>query len=143
METGETVRVSVASDGPEANGGNFGSHYPYLTADGRYLTFGSFASNLVEGDTNGVIDVFVRDLVTGETSRVSVASDGTQGNADSFSPSSISADGRYVAFYSDASNLVLGDSNGFRDIFVHDRLTGQTECISIGVDKSLQVSLSH
>jgi Tol biopolymer transport system component len=142
-QTQQTTRVSLASDGTQADSGNFGSHYPYLTADGRYLTFGSFASNLVEGDTNEVIDVFVRDLVSGETSRVSVASDGTQGNADSYSPSSISANGRYVVFYSDANNLDPNDTNAFRDIFLHDRVTGRTECISLGIDKSFQVSLLH
>ena len=129
--SGETTRVSVASDGTEANGKNFGSHYPYLTADGRYVTFGSFASNLVAGDTNGFVDIFVHDRETGETTRVSVSSTGVQGNSDSYSPSSISDDGRYVAFYSDASNLVVDDTNGCRDIFVHDRQSGQTERVSV------------
>jgi Tol biopolymer transport system component len=131
-ETGQTRRVSVASDGTEANGKNFGSHFPYLTADGRFVTFGSFASNLVPGDTNGFVDIFVHDLELGQTTRVSVSSDGEQGNNDSYSPSSISDDGRYVAFYSDANNLAPDDTNGCRDIFIHDRQTGQTERLSVG-----------
>jgi Tol biopolymer transport system component len=75
------------------------------------VAFNSDASNLVSGDTNGASDIFVNDLQTGTTKRISVASDGTQGNNNSYNPS-ISADGRYVAFYSDASNLVSGDTNG-------------------------------
>ena len=129
--SGLTSRVSVDSAGREANGKNFGSRHPYLTGDGRYVTFGSFASNLVEGDTNGFVDIFVHDRESGETGRVSVSSQGVQGDYDSYSPSSISDDGRYVAFYSDASNLVAGDTNGCRDIFVHDRQTGQTERVPV------------
>ena len=83
------------------------------------------------GDTNGAIDVFVHDRQTGQTTRVSVASDGTQGNDHSF-VSSLSADGRYVAFTSLASNLVAGDTNGTSDAFVHDRQTGQTTRVSVG-----------
>jgi Tol biopolymer transport system component len=129
--TGETSRVSVASDGMQANSGNFGSHYPFLTADGRFVTFGSFASNLVAGDTNGFVDIFVHDRLSGETSRASVSSDGTQADQDSYSPSSVSVDGRYVAFYSDASNLVPSGNDGVRNIYIHDRQTGQTERVSV------------
>jgi len=116
-QTGQTTRVSVASDGGQ---GNYDSQYPSISADGRYVAFDSWASNLVGGDTNGGPDVFVHDRQTGQTARVSVASDGGQGNDGSYWPS-ISADGRYVAFYSWASNLVGGDTNGCCDIFVHDR----------------------
>jgi hypothetical protein len=91
-----------------------------MSADGRYVAFGSTATNLVVGDTNGSSDVFIHDLVTGETTCVSVASDGTQGN-NSSGGGSISADGRYVAFISAASNLVVGDTNDTTDIFVRDR----------------------
>jgi Tol biopolymer transport system component len=114
--TGETIRVSISSDGTQANSG---SDTPVISVDGRFVTFTSIASNLVEGDTNGFSDIFVHNRVTGETIRVSVASDGTQGNEHSFW-SSISADGRYVAFYSSANNLVEGDTNGTYDIFVRD-----------------------
>ncbi len=126
-QTGQTARVSVASDGAQGNGHSYG---PSLSADGRYVAFGSYASNLVSGDTNEVADIFVHDRQTGQTTRVSVASDGTQGNGRSIN-SSISADGRYVAFASEASNLVNGDSNGQSDIFVHDRQLGQTTRISV------------
>jgi len=128
--TGQTTRVSVASDGTEGNGYSW---FPSISADGRYVAFESIASNLVPGDTNGVSDVFVHDRLTGQTTRVSVASDGTQGHSASDHPS-ISADGRYVAFESFASNLVPGDTNGKRDVFVHDRLTGQTARVSVASD---------
>jgi murein DD-endopeptidase MepM/ murein hydrolase activator NlpD len=126
-QTGQTTRVSVASDGTQGNGG---SNYPFLSADGRYVAFQSFASNLVSGDTNGVQDIFVHDRQTGQTTRVSVASNGIQGNNESIG-SSLSADGRYVAFQSSASNLVSGDTNGVQDIFIHDRQTGQTTRVSV------------
>jgi uncharacterized membrane protein len=125
-------RVSVASDGTQANNG---SGPAAISADGRYVAFESLASNLVSGDTNGVRDIFVRDRYTGQTTRVSVASDGTQGNANSFAPS-LSADGRYVAFESVASNLVSGDTNSREDAFVHDRQTGQTTRVSVAGDGS-------
>jgi Tol biopolymer transport system component len=128
--TGQTTRVSVASDGAQGNGD---SGQPVISADGRFVAFYSSASNLVPGDTNGVEDVFVHDRLTGQTTRVSVASDGAQGNGPSWGPS-ISADGRFVAFESRASNLVPGDTNGTTDVFVHDRHTGQTMRVSVASD---------
>ena len=116
--TGKTRRVSVSSAGAEGNGG---SSRASISADGRFVAFYSFASNLVGGDTNGSFDVFVRNRWTGKTKRVSVSSAGAEGNNDSFSPS-ISADGRFVAFHSFASNLVGGDTNGFGDVFVRGPL---------------------
>lgn len=92
----------------------------FISADGRYVVFQSGASNLVPGDTNGWEDIFVHDRVTGQTSRISVASDGIQGNSPSTNPS-ISADGRYVVFASDASNLIPDDTNEVTDVFVHYR----------------------
>ena len=107
-----------------------------LSATGRYVAFASDARNLVAGDTNVCADatgpcpdVFVHDMQTGRTVRVSVSSAGTQGNGSSFYPS-ISADGRYVAFVSYASNLVAGDTNGQPDVFVHDMRTGRTDRVS-------------
>jgi hypothetical protein len=127
---GTTTRVSVASDGTQ---GNSGSAWSAISADGRYVAFESYASNLMPGDTNGVRDIFVHDRQTGQTNRVSVASGGIQSN--NFSElASISADGRYVAFYSGASNLVPGDTNGAGDVFVHDRQTGQTSRVSVASD---------
>ncbi len=126
-QTGQTVRVSVASDGTQANDE---SGDPALSGDGRYVAFVSPASNLVAGDTNNQHDVFVHNLETGQTERVSVATGGTQGNGASGSPA-LSADGRYVAFASIATNLVSGDTNGKQDVFVHDCQAGQTERVSV------------
>jgi Tol biopolymer transport system component len=107
---------------------------PSISADGRFVAFASFSSSLVTGDTNGVSDVFVRDLVTGTTERVSVATNGAQSNGvngvGSLFPS-ISADGRFVAFESFASNLVAGDTNANDDVFVRDRQTSQSPQLSI------------
>jgi Tol biopolymer transport system component len=125
--TGVTERVSVDSTGHQGNGDSLS---PAISADGSSVAFTSAASNLVSGDTNGFEDVFVHARVTGVTERVSVDSTGHQGNGDSLSPA-ISADGSYVAFTSAASNLVLGDSNGFEDVFVHARVTGVTERVSV------------
>ena len=122
-----TQRVSVDSSGAQGNGG---SALPAITPDGRYVVFASQASNLVSGDTNGVGDIFVRDRVTGTTERVSVSSSGGEANAASGTVS-ISADGRYVAFESGANNLVPGDTNGYADVFVRDRLSGTTERVSV------------
>lgn len=123
----ETTRVSVSSAGAEGNGNGYSTS---TSADGRFVAFVSNASNLIGGDTNGLPDVFVRDRRAGSTRRVSVSSAGAQGNGNSFSPS-ISADGRFVAFYSSASNLVGGDTNGSYDVFVRDRQTGKTRRVSV------------
>jgi murein DD-endopeptidase MepM/ murein hydrolase activator NlpD len=128
-----TRRTEIVSVSTEGNWGNSASSLPAISSDGRYIAFQSRASNLVDGDTNNATDVFVRDRVTGVTERVSVASEGTQGNGDSESPS-ISADGRFVAFRSRASNLVSGDTNNAWDVFVHDRQTHQTLRVSIASD---------
>jgi len=133
---GATTRVSVASGGAQANDGSGG---PTISADGRYVAFLSGASNLVAGDTNGVGDVFVRDRVAGATTRVSVASSGTQASSGSDEPV-ISADGRYVAFVSMADNLVPGDTNRRRDVFVRDRVTGATTRVSVTSGGSQAIS---
>ncbi|MEW6746961.1 MAG: hypothetical protein AB1486_29850 [Planctomycetota bacterium] len=123
----QTTRVSVDSTGVE---GNNWSWHSSISADGRYVAFESLATNLVAGDTNGDVDVFVHDRQSGQTTRVSVDSYGVQGNSESGVPS-ISADGRYVAFESWATNLVAHDTNGEVDVFVHDRQTGQTTRVSL------------
>lgn len=120
-------RISVSSGGEQANEESFA---PLISADGKTVAFASRASNLVDGDTNGAIDVFVRDRTTGKTERVSLSSTDEQANGYSNSPS-ISADGRYVAFVSSASNLVAGDANEREDIFVRDRLAGTTTLASV------------
>jgi hypothetical protein len=134
-----TTLVSVDSFGIEGSDGSF---HPALSADGTLVAFHSYASNLVSGDTNGCIDVFIHDQSTGTTERVSVDSSGGQANGDSSSPS-ISGDGRYVAFQSLSSNLVAGDSNGTFDIFVHDRTTGSTECVSVDSTGSIGDDTSY
>ena len=123
-----TRRVSVSGTGAQANGG---SGSPSISAGAQVVAFTSLASNLVAGDTNGAGDIFVHDLASGATSRVSVSSTGVQGNALSSLPS-VSGNGRYVAFVSAASNLVTGDTNNAEDVFVHDRDTGTTTRVSVG-----------
>lgn len=126
-QTGKTTRVSLRSDGHQANRDNSA---PSISADGRYVAFYSKASNLVRGDTNDKWDAFVHDRRTRKTRRVSVSSNGTQGNGQTWS-AEISDNGRYVAYYSRASNLVRGDTNGKSDAFVHDRRTGKTQRVSV------------
>ncbi len=106
------------------------SNDPTLSADGRYVAYGSVASTLVAGDTNGARDIFVHDRTTATTTRVSVATGGTQSNGTSEDPV-LSDDGRYVVFQAAASNLVAGDTNAVQDAFVHDRQTGTTSRLSV------------
>ncbi|MEU9079274.1 hypothetical protein [Kitasatospora sp. NPDC048538] len=126
---GDTVTVNTAPDGTPADDW---SEPLGLSADGRYALFTSLASNLVPGDTNRLYDVFVRDLWTGRTERVSVADDGSQLNG-STNQAAISADGRYVAFSTDAAGVVPGQQGGGRfDVYVRDRRTGRTEPVTPG-----------
>ncbi|TWD73125.1 Tol biopolymer transport system component [Kribbella amoyensis] len=125
-QTGRTVMVSVTPSGAPGDGL---SSAPSFSADGRYVTFNSDSTNLVPGDTNGQTDVFVRDLQTGVTERISVAPDGGNANAGS-REQSISADGRYVAFNSDATNLSEDDVEFQRDVFVRDRQNGTTRRVA-------------
>ncbi len=128
-----TERVSVSSSGEQAN--NL-SWFPSISANGRFVVFLSQASNLVPRAVNPGMDVFVHDRETGETTWVSVcASDpncggGGLASGHSYVPS-ISADGRFVAFSSDASDFVPNDTNGKEDVFVHDRETAQTTRVSV------------
>jgi Tol biopolymer transport system component len=124
---GPIIRVSQAPDGSPANGP---SSTPDISEDGRFAVFTSEASNLVTGDTNGVADVFVRDLPTGLTRRVSVSTTGVQATATSSAPA-ISPDGGFVSFASGASNLVPNDTNGVSDIFVRDISAGRTGRASV------------
>jgi Ca2+-binding RTX toxin-like protein len=126
--TNTTSRVSVDSAGNQQNGSSF-FNASSISADGRFVAFESNAGNLVPGDTNRDSDIFVRDTLTNTTTRVSVDSAGNQGNDVSYNPS-ISADGRFVAFDSFASNIVPGDTNRERDIFVRDTLTNTTTGVS-------------
>jgi archaellum component FlaF (FlaF/FlaG flagellin family) len=127
----QTIRVSVNNNGQQGNGDSL---RPSLDDSARLAAFESHATNLVEGDTNGVQDVFVRGLLANPnagTRRVSVSSAGAEANGSS-ATASISADGRFVAFTSVASNLVAGDTNGVGDIFVRDLGSGQTSRVSVG-----------
>ena len=124
---GSTELVSVSSTGERAYGA---SEAPTISADGRYIAFVSDATNLVPGDTNDRLDVFVRDRQTRTTERVSIATDGTQANGNnSYDAPAMSATGRYVAFVSSATNLVPGATKG--GVFVRDRQAGTTTLASI------------
>ncbi len=123
----KTKRVSLSS--AEAQG-HAPSSDPVISAGGRFVVFRSGASNLVPNDTNGVSDVFIRDRHTGITRRLSVATGGAQANGHS-SGAKISANGRFVVFHSDATNLVPNDTNNRQDIFVRDRKANTTKRISV------------
>jgi Tol biopolymer transport system component len=130
---GATTRVTVSSTGEQANAHDWeGFSGPVISTDGRFVAFTSVASNLVPGDTNNAPDVFVRDQLAGNTSRVSVSSSGGQADnsAGSFI-SGLSRDARYVVFNSWASNLVPGDTNGGIDGFLHDRVAGTTTRVTV------------
>jgi RHS repeat-associated protein len=138
MLEGRTVRLSVSSSGAQ---GNFDSCSAAITADGRFVAFASGASTLVDGDTNGFFDVFVRDLASGSIERVSLGQGGVQsargalfggGGCGSGAGNGLSADGRYVVFRSSSTDLVPGDTNGRDDVFVFDRSTGNTTRVSVG-----------
>jgi Tol biopolymer transport system component len=130
--TGAIQRLSLGAGGAQANGES-GLSGSAMSADGRYVSFSSDASNLVSGDTNGVSDIFVRDRVAGVTRRVSVNSAEQQGNADSgfVYRVGISANGRFIIFNSIASNLVAADTNGLFDIFIRDQVAGTTWRVSV------------
>ena len=143
-DTDTIEMVSVNDSGVQ---GNSGSVSPSISSDGRYVAFTSIADNLVAGDTNVRFDIFAYDRDTDTIDMVSVDNSGVQGNDDSVSPS-ISSDGRYVAFYSDATDLVTGDTNGIQDVFVYDRDTDTIERVSVdnsgvqGDDISISPSIS-
>ncbi len=126
--TGVTELVSVTSAGVSGNGASMGFA---VSADGRYVSFTSYASDLLPGDTNEVPDDFVRDLRTGVTRLVSVAADGGPSDHGGNGASSISDDGRYVGFSSSSTNLVPGDLNGASDTFIRDLRTGTTRLVSV------------
>jgi Tol biopolymer transport system component len=117
--------VALPGNGPTGNAA--------ISAEGRFVAIASAASNLVGGDTNGVFDAFVRDRAAGTNERVSVAADGGQANGQS-GVQAISSDARFVVIWSEATNLVSGDSNRVADLFVRDRAEGTTERISVSSD---------
>lgn len=131
---GATTRVSVSSAGAEANGSSF---RPSISADGRFVAFESWASNLVTGDTNGFPDVFLHDRVTGATTRRSVSSAGAQGDRGSYSPA-LSANGQWLAFTSQASTLVPLVNNFVGHVFLHHCASGVTTLASTGPAGTLE-----
>lgn len=133
LTSGIVTRVSTSADGSQANGL---SDAPAFSGNGREVVFYSEASNLVTRDANGVGDVFVKDLTTGAVTLVSAAADGTQGNKPSGRGAFavLSPDGTKVAFESDATNLVAGDTNGTKDIFLKDLATGALTRVSTAAD---------
>jgi Tol biopolymer transport system component len=133
---GSTVRVSVTNGTSQGNGTSFS---PTISGTGRYVVFTSVATNLVTGDTNGQNDVFVRDTLSGTTTRVSVDSSSKQGNGrsggsnDGWGACGISDNGRFVAFQSSANNLIGNgkDKNNVQDVFLRDLLLGKTTMVSV------------
>jgi hypothetical protein len=124
--TGITSRLIVGLQGQEANGT---SAWPEISADGTTVAFSSTASNLVEGDTNGVEDVFVVELTSGSIERVSLSSSKSQANLASYQPV-ISGDGRFVAFISLATNLFQGADSGTAEVYLYDRANSQLQWVS-------------
>jgi Tol biopolymer transport system component len=131
VRSGVTERISVSSGGVQANNSSFNAA---LSGRGRYVAFTSGASNLAAGDHAFDGDVFVRDRRTDTTELVSVGIAGEEANGDSGEAPAISADGRYVSFVSQASNLVPGDVNSVADVFVYDRQTKTTQRVSVRTD---------
>ena len=126
-KSGALTRVSLGPAAAEGTGSSFGAS---ITPDGRYVAFYSFSDNWVPGDDNFAPDIFVRDRLTGTTICASLTPSGVTGNGRSVTPV-ISADGRFVAFQSEASDLVPGDTNGVTDIFVRDLKNGSSERASV------------
>lgn len=122
----DTKMVDVKSNGTTPA---VGAGFTSISKDGNLVAFSTYAFDLVPGDTNSASDVFVRNMTTGKTKRVSVSSGEDQADANSFTPV-ISGDGRYVVFASDADNLVPRDGNGQTDVFRRDLQEGVTELVS-------------
>lgn len=136
---GLTEKISVSTGSLP---GTSHSYNPSVSGNGSIVAFQSVATNLIGGDTNNKSDIFVRRRLLNTTERVSISSMGTQANGDS-SEADISADGRYVAFQSTATNLVANDLNGHQDIFVRDLQTNTTELVSLANDGSQANLYSH
>jgi len=138
LQTLSTERVSVSTSGTQ---GDNNSTNAAISKDGRFVTFTSYAENLVSDDTNGKGDVFVYDRQTGEQTRISESTAGEQADDNSLA-ASISADGRFVTFQSNAQNLIENDPYRFTDIFLHDRTTGTTELISKSATGEITTAMS-
>jgi Tol biopolymer transport system component len=123
-KTNQLTRISVNDGGAQGNGNSI---HPMIAANGGVVVFESEATNLVSGDTNNSSDIFLYDLTTRTTQRISQAT--SQADKGSYYPA-VAAEGKIIAFESEATNLVTGDTNGFSDIFIHDLTTGQLQRIS-------------
>ncbi|MBE2267480.1 MAG: hypothetical protein IAE80_04565 [Anaerolinea sp.] len=145
LTTAQTLPVTNPVLANQSNGHS--SVYSDISADGRYVAFMSTASNLVSDDTNGTTDVFVRDMTLSAFERVSVGPGGIQSNGlngfGSIPSLSLSHDGRFVSFNSDATNLVTGDTNGWQDVFVRDRQTATTYRVNLAADGTPANFRSH
>ena len=130
-DRGSNTTVLVSANFSGAGGGNGNSTAGQASTNGHYAVFQSDASDLLPGDTNGVSDIFVRDLQAGSNILVSVAIDGGWANGASTDPV-MTPDGRYVAFVSAATNLVAGDMNGIADVFLRDLVNGTTRLVTVG-----------
>lgn len=144
--TNSTAMVSLGVSGSVAVGLNPDATWqttlswgPAFARGNRLVAFSSFASNLVAGDTNGSSDIFIRDLRTGNTERVSLAEDGSEVNGNSYA-TAVSANGRFVAFESEGTNISSLDPQPDLDIYVHDRKTGETQLVSVRVEADVTVS---
>ncbi len=137
----ELTKITVSSTGGDPNDYSYGTS---MSANTRFVTLTSYATNLVLNDTNNSADIFLHDRLTKKTSRVSVGADGEQGDGHSYY-SKISADGRFITYLSLASNLApgAGDTNKETDVFLYDRLTRQTTRISVAPDGKQADRYSH
>lgn len=126
LRTGTVSLVSVASDGSQGDGA---STQASISSDGRFVVFRSAATNLVADDTNGVEDIFLRDLLAGTTVRVSLGGGGAEANGASSTPA-VADGGRFVVFSSTATNLDASDSNGVQDVFLRDTVSNTTTLVS-------------
>lgn len=128
------ISVHDASVDPQTPAGSSSLAISAISADGTSVVFSSAAGNLVPNDTNACSDIFLRDRLGQKTRLVSVnASGGGPGNNVSTDPV-LSADGRYVAFTSYASDLVAGDTNNASDVFVRDLMSGNTGLASVSTN---------
>lgn len=140
LKTGAVTRASTNSQGQQANNGN--SYSAVISPNGRYVVFESDATNLVDNDTNASFDIFLKDLKTGKITRVSTSSENEQANFAS-SNANLTANGRYVVFDSEATNLVAGDNNDNGDVFVKDLKTGAIKLASTNIQGQQADSVSR
>jgi hypothetical protein len=131
LQTGTLLRVNVSTAGVQANNESI---WPSISGDGQVVTYCSVANTLVGGDTNGQWDLFAFDVPSGTTTRLNLQPNGAQANSYVRSPTSLTFDGRFVIYASLSSNLVAGDTNGFQDIFVRDRLLSSTDRVAYAFD---------